>query len=173
MITEEIWKDIPGYEGLYQVNWYGEIKSLKRQGVKEDHIIKPQKTKDGYMQVYLHKNGKHLHTGVHRLVAMAFLPNPEGLPEVNHINEDKSDNRAVNLEWCTKEYNRNYGTRLERAAKSNMKKVICIETGQVFESVKAATAAMGLRCSTSITNVLKGYRKSAAGYHWDYYRGEE
>lgn len=110
-----MWKDIENYEGLYQVNELGEIKS--RKGI----ILKPQLHKDGYFQVALYKDGIRKIFYVHRLVAKAFIPNPDNLPEVNHKDENKSNNTVDNLEWCSRIYNCNYGSRNEREAftKSN------------------------------------------------------
>lgn len=91
----EIWKDIDGYDGLYQVSNLGHVKSFRRG---RERILKASPNSNGYPKVSL---GKCNNTFVHRLVATAFVPNPDDKPEVNHINGDKSDNRAVNLEWCT------------------------------------------------------------------------
>ena len=113
---EEIWKDIEGYEGLYQVSNFGRVKSLdrvvfsKRWGglymhIKE-FIMLPQKTQTGYLRLELYKEGKSKKHKVHRLVAQAFIPNPENKPQVDHINGLKTDNRAENLRWSTAEENR-------------------------------------------------------------------
>lgn len=114
----EIWKDIPGYEGKYQVSNRGEVKSLNYRGSGELKLLKQNTDKNGYKQVSLYKNGKRKNHFVHRLVAMAFLPNPNNLSIVNHKDENPSNNNVNNLEWCTQEYNLNYGTRNERASKS-------------------------------------------------------
>ena len=120
----EIWKDIIGYEGLYQISNYGRVKTVARDIVRSNgeplHIkekirktvIKP----NGYAEVHLRKDGKGLSIKVHRLVAEAFIPNPDNLPQVNHIDEDKTNNNVSNLEWCTRDYNMHYGTRNGRAA---------------------------------------------------------
>ena len=122
MITEtEIWKPKKDYEGLYEVSNLGRVKSLgngKSINSKEG-ILKPGKIKQGYLQVTLCKNRKQKRFLVHRLVAEAFLPNPENLPFINHKDEDKTNNSVDNLEYCTREYNNNYGTRNERVAKAN------------------------------------------------------
>lgn len=114
-----MWKDIENYEGIYQVSDSGEVRSLgngKSPNSKE-RIMKVEETKCGYLRVQLCKDGKQKHFSIHRLVAEAFIPNPLNLPQVNHKNENKHDNRAENLEWCNCSYNINYGTRNEKVSK--------------------------------------------------------
>lgn len=105
----EEWRDILGYEGLYKVSNLGMVYSMKRK-----KIMKLSKTEKGYYKVYLMKDGTGKHKKVHRLVAEAFIPNPNNLPQVNHKDEDKTNNIVTNLEWCTAEYNSNYGTHKEK-----------------------------------------------------------
>ena len=118
-------KDIPGYEGLYAITSCGKIWSYRR-----NQFVKTHKNNWGYFDVHLYKNGNHKVFKVHRLVAQAFIPNPNNLPEVNHKDENKSHNYLNNLEWCTSKYNQNYGTRNERISK----KCKCIETNKIYNS---------------------------------------
>ena len=112
----EEWKSISGYEGLYEVSSYGRVKSLEisyiRKNGKMDHkpeiILRPKNNGTGYFTVCLYKNKTHKYYLIHRLVAQAFLPNPDNLSDVNHKDEDKSNNRVDNLEWCSHKYNMNY-----------------------------------------------------------------
>ena len=120
----EIWKDIEGYNGLYQISNLGRVKSLGRRGKGcslEDRILKPMINKDGYHLVNL-KDINHVAKWftVHRLVALHFIPNPNDYKEINHKDEIKGNNIVTNLEWCTREYNVSYGTVVER--QSNNKK---------------------------------------------------
>ena len=154
---EEIWKDIQGYEGLYRVSNLGRVKSFHKA---KEHILSPGKDKDGYFQVQLYKNGINKMRKVHRLVAQAFISNPNNLPQINHKDENKQNNNVDNLEWCTNEYNHNYGTRNERAAKSCSKKIILINTGEIFESTREASKKYNVHNST-ICQCLKGIKKSA------------
>lgn len=116
---QEIWKDIKDYEGLYQISNLGNVKVLDRKiknnynyFVRKEKILKLcVSKKDGYVYVCLTKNNKGKTVKVHRLVAKAFIPNPNNLPQVNHKDEDKTNNCVDNLEWCTSLYNNNYGTR--------------------------------------------------------------
>ena len=114
MITKkyigEVWRPVKGYEGLYEVSNYGRVKSLKRNTAHE-RIKSPIKDRDGYLIVCFNKNGKQSNKRIHRLVAEAFIPNPNNLPQVNHKNEIKTDNCVENLEWCDNKYNARYGTR--------------------------------------------------------------
>lgn len=104
---KEVWKDIEGYEGLYQVSNLGQVRSFPRQGTrtKQIHILKPMFNHKGYLQVNLMKKGKMSSRRIHRLVAKAFIPNKERKEQVNHINGVKTDNRVENLEWCTNQEN--------------------------------------------------------------------
>lgn len=108
-----LWKDIEGYEGIYQISNFGEVMRLmsydSRHHLRNSKILKQRKNSEGYMIVGLHKNGKEKKFLVHRLVAQAFISNPKNYPEINHIDENKHNNFASNLEWCNREYNVNYG----------------------------------------------------------------
>ena len=110
----EIWKDLPGYEGLYKISNLGRVYSVYKKSYKETYY-----DKNGYVMIGLCKEGKHKNLRLHRLVAEAFIPNANNLPCINHKDEDKTNNRASNLEWCTPAYNNTYGSRIERAANSN------------------------------------------------------
>lgn len=115
--VREEWKAISGYEGLYEVSNFGRIKSLARntnnQYQNTDTILKLRYYKTGYSYVNLYKDHKMKSHTVHRLVAAAFIPNPDNLPCVNHMDENKGNNCVWNLEWCSKQYNNVYGSRLK------------------------------------------------------------
>lgn len=110
----EVWKDITGYEGMYQVSNFGRVKSLgwnkirsqNKKSIRADRILKTQTTHRGYLRLELNKNGVGIKFVVHRLVALTFLSNEDDKPEINHINGIKSDNRLANLEWCTSKQNK-------------------------------------------------------------------
>ena len=112
----EEWKNVIGYEGLYEVSNKGNVRNVRR-----NTLLKLSKNKYGYIQVYLYKNGIKTGLTVHRLVAEAFIENPDNLPEVNHKDEDKTNNRVENLEWCSHKYNVNYGHRTENAINTRVK----------------------------------------------------
>ena len=127
MQVEEIWKDIPGYNGRYQASNLGRVRStdkivLKRNGASEIYkgkVLRLFEATGGYMYVTIAKEPNKFHARrLHRVIAETFIPNPQNLPQINHINEDKKDNRVENLEWCTGKYNANYGHRIEKFALS-------------------------------------------------------
>lgn len=120
-LENEIWRDVVGYEGLYQVSNFGRVKSLKNNKTKKEKILKPIINSSLYLQVDLCKNKTIKRFLVHRLVANAFLPNPTNLPCVNHIDECSTNNVVTNIEWCSYKYNDNFGTRNERIGKANSK----------------------------------------------------
>lgn len=122
-MTEE-WRDVPGYEGLYQVSNLGNVRSVGRC-ITDTHCTRrfsgrrlKQFVNRGYKVVTLSKQGVLKQIKVHRLVAEAFIPNPESYPEVNHKDENKANNLVGNLEWCDGKYNSNYGTRIARIAET-------------------------------------------------------
>ena len=176
LLPKQEWRDIEGYEGKYQVNQIGQVRSLNYRRTGKTKRLKLGTNKDGYNHVRLGKNGKYKCCLVHRLVAQAFIPNPDNLPEVNHKNEVESDNRVENLEWCTRKYNNSYGTRNERAGKTVMgennpmsRKVRCIELDIIFNCVADANKYLGKkRNNSTIYNCLGGITKTAYGYHWEY-----
>ena len=104
----EIWKYIDGYEGLYKVSNLGRVKSLNYRRSGKERMLKPGNTGDGYLFVILYKNGKIKYFTIHRLVANAFLENPDHKSDVNHKDENKTNNRVDNLEWVTRKENINY-----------------------------------------------------------------
>ena len=121
---KELFKSITGYEGLYEVSNLGNVRRIAGKGCIETRVLKLIKQLNGYLYVGLCKNNKVKLHRVHRLVATAFIDNPENLPCINHIDENKENNRVDNLEWCSYSYNLNYGTHNERMAKALSKKVL-------------------------------------------------
>lgn len=165
-LNKEVWKDIQGYEGLYKVSSLGRIKNVK--GL----IRKPRLYKDGYFDIKLSKNGKNKTKRINRLVALAFIPNPNNYPMVNHKDENKLNNRIDNLEWCTNKYNCNYGTAIERMAKAISKPIIMCDLNgndlKEFKSLLDASNYLNKPNSSTISNCLNGRYKSAYGYIWKY-----
>lgn len=166
-LNSEIWKDIQGYEGLYKVSNLGRVKN--RKGL----IMSPELYHKGYYRVQLYNKGKRKHERINRLVALAFIPNPNNYPMVNHKDENKLNNKADNLEWCTHKYNCNYGTAIERSAKNRRKKVIMYDKqGNKLKDFKSLTIASSYlnkpHAHSHISDCCKGKRKSAYGYIWKY-----
>lgn len=153
-ILEE-WKDIIGYEGLYQISSLGRVKTIKTNKIR-----KLEKVRSGYLRVMLHKNNKPERFLVHRLVAEVFIDNPDKLPEVNHKDENKLNNKVENLEWCDRKYNCNYGTIRERKAETHFKRIRCLTTGEVFNSIIEAAEKYNVHPS-GITHCCKGQQKTA------------
>ena len=148
--------------GDYAVTIDGDVISIK-----SNKSLRSHDNGHGYKTVCLCIDGKPKTYYVHRLVASAFVENPNDYPEVNHIDEDRGNNRAENLEWCTSKYNKNYGRRAERFGRRRGRPVVCLETGQVFYSSGDAGRNMGIR-REDIHACCTGYRNthSAGGYHW-------
>lgn len=156
-------KDIENYEGLYAITKDGKVWSYKRK-----KFLKPSNNgSGGYYYVNLWKNGKGRNFRIHRLVAETYIPNPNNLPEVNHKDEDKSNNCVDNLEWISKIDNINYGTRTERAAKKTSIPVYCVELDRVFDGAAQASRELGFDRG-SITKCCRDRLKTAGGYHWRY-----
>ena len=170
-MTKEVWRDIEGYEGLYQVSSEGRVKSLGRKWRKSERILKPSMDRDGYLQVVLCAGGKPKTLKVHRLVCQAFHENPDNKPQVNHINEIKTDNRASNLEWATARENTNFGTRNERLGKAQSKPVAQYaqdgELIKIWASAREAERQAGFKHGY-ICNSANGKRKQAYGFIWKY-----
>lgn len=156
----EIWRDIKGYEGLYQISNLGRVRSLNYKRTGRTQIMKLGTYPNGYKMVDLKKNHKRKAYLVHRLVAQAFIPNLNNYPEVNHRDENKANNTVENLEWCTHIYNQMYGTKRKRQGVSRGKKVLCVTTGIEYYSAYEAMRKTGVH-HANISKCCNGQYKSA------------
>ena len=172
---EEIWKDIEGYEGLYQVSNIGRVKSLRK-----NIILKSKIERNGYERVNLSVNNIHKDYSIHRMVANAFISNPDNLPQVNHKDENKTNNCVENLEWCDCKYNVNYGTGIRRCQLSNTngkcsKPVLQYTLDGTF--IKEWKSTMDVQrnlgfAQSNISACCRNIRKTAYGYLWKYKKEE-
>lgn len=178
-MEKEIWKDIPGYEGFYQASNYGRIRSLDREvrhnyggiAVKKGKILTPSLQRNGYLTYTLTKKNHSQSTQKgHRLVWSAFHgPIPEGM-QINHINEDKTDNRLENLNLLTPKENHNWGTHNERVGKGHEKAVLQKDlSGNIvgdFKSINLAAETLGV--SQSLVSMYLSGRRKQEGYVWEF-----
>lgn len=183
----ELWKDIKGYEGLYQVSNEGNVRSVDRivqverngsqfEQCRKGRIIRQLARRHGYLAVFLYKDGERIQVSVHRLVAEAFCEKKQGATEVNHKNEIKTDNRAENLEWVTHKENTNYGTAQQRRSEKTRnnerstpirQKTLDGEVVKEYPSIAEAFRQTG--CGKgNIHKCLKGTYSHAYGYKWEY-----
>lgn len=173
----EHWKPIPGYEGMYEVSDLGRVKSLARtvvmyEGVTrqtKDRILRTSLQGCGYVFATLCKEGKARPNLVHRLVAQAFVPNPDNKPQVNHKDGNRTNNRADNLEWVTSSENNLHKFRT-LGYKNHNRKVVERSDGMRFESATAAARFMGVS-TPRISQVCTGKRERSCGYGWRYVDG--
>ena len=175
-MKNEEWRDVVGYEGRYQVSSMGRVKSLERKDclgrtVKE-RVLKPCDNGRGYLYISLSDGtGENKRHYIHRLVGEAFVPNPLEKEDVNHKDENPSNNHASNLEWLTHKENLNYGMRNERVAKANSKPVAQYTKDGAFIKVWASAAEVKRQLGFNHSNIIqvaKGNRKTACGFIWKY-----
>lgn len=179
---QEIWKDIKNFEGLYQISNFGNVRALDKyvnSGIKNNSKVKRKSQmlklydKQGYKEVVLTHNNKRHYFKVHRLVAQAFIPNPNNLPQVNHKNENKHDNTVLNLEWCSSKYNCSYGNRNTKIHKNTRSTSIKINQYtldnvlvKTFYSIKEAS-----RITKKSTTTIRRYCSNITrdkDYIWRY-----
>ena len=165
---DEIWRDIDGYKGLYQISNKGRVKSLYKGS---ERILKPGWMTGGYLYVVLCKNRIKQKRKIHRLVAQAFIPNPDNKPQVNHKDENKKNNCADNLEWATAKENSNYGSRNERSGYSRSKPILQYsKSGEFIRDWQGASEVervLGIN-NSHIIECCKGKLKSSGGFVWKY-----
>ena len=181
----EEWRDIKGYEGLYQVSNEGRVRSLDRtikQKTKlgnykiftmKGRILKAANVNRGYLAVQLWKDGIAKMRFIHRLVAEAFIPNPDNLPQVNHKDEDKTRNVVENLEWCSEKYNSNYGTAIARRVEKQSKQVDQLDgvTGKLIRRWESTNeCGRNGYTQSSVSQCCRGLRKKHKGYTWRFYQ---
>ena len=159
--------DIIGYEGLYAVTSCGKVWSHRRQ-----KFLAPKIDRYGYVLYHLYKDGKEKLALAHRLVAQAYIPNPENKPDVNHLDEDKQNNSVNNLAWCTTRENCNYGNRNAKLAMKSSIPVYCIEQQKVYPSALVAAQETGAT-NGGISCCCRGKQKTSGGYHWRYATAQE
>lgn len=152
--------DIKGFEGEYAVTSCGRVWSYKSK-----RFLNPYPNSDGYYYVKLSNDGITKQFRVNRLVALAYIPNPEGLPHAGHEDDCKEHNYVSNLYWTNYLENNNHGAHNQRLSQAKKKPVVCVETGEVFDSIEAAAAAIN-RAATNICACLKGKQKTCGGFHW-------
>lgn len=180
----EIWKPIAGYEG-YFVSSFGRVRSddyisgrwKKRVKRKKPLLLSQELTHDGYLRVVLSREKSSKHFSVHRLVAAAFIPNPNNYPEVNHKDENSQNNCVENLEWCTRKYNANYGTLPSRESEWNINhpkksKPVCQYSLdgvfiEEFPSINEASRRYGI-CGECISRCCMGRQSTSAGFKWKF-----
>lgn len=182
-MCKEIWKDIKDYTG-YQVSNMGNVRSLNFHQTGKVQVLKLRKNKNGRIYVNLYKDGKKKFCQVHRLVVTAFLENPDNLPQVNHKDENPSNNRVDNLEWCTSKYNNNYGSHNQRVSEAKRgvplseetKRKMSIPVAQytkegnliaVFYGANEAERQTGIN-NSNITACCKGKLKTCGNFIWKY-----
>lgn len=172
-MQQEYWKPVIGYEGFYEVSSLGRVRNRKGKVLKSDLRLKT-----GYRYVVLCVDKKKFHANIHRLVAKAFIPNPDGLPIINHINEDRADNRVENLEWCDRSYNATVSTKFKNLYKKVVQKTLDGLFVAVYANIHDAAKAIGnIKLATHICKCIRTraeLRKgnpvySVKGYLWDYY----
>lgn len=168
----ERWKDIKGYEGLYQVSNFGRIKSVERVSTTGQHlhekIMKTCKDKGGYVFIGLWKNGKKKNFKIHRLVLENFKPSKEMKHlDCNHIDEDKTNNCLENLEWLTRKENVNCGNHNKKIAEAHNVRILCVELNKEFDSITDASKFFN-HSKANIWRVLNKTDRTACGYHWRY-----
>ena len=187
----EIWKPIPGYEGLYEASSMGRVRSVDREVrhkrypkklvKRKSHILKNATLTNGYKAVCLNKNGKKYRYKLHRIIAMTFIPNPEHLPHVDHANNLRYDNRPENLRWCSIRQNVEWREEKLNPGDRSRKNILCKETGQVFRtSYQAADWVVTKNLTTStnwktiagnIRDACKFGNRTAYKFHWAYFEG--
>ena len=181
MIYKEEWRHIDENK-LYMVSNLGNVLMIEHRDklgrLQKERYKKKYKRTNGYLFVQIKVDGKNKCFDIHRLVAKAFISNPDNLPCINHKDENKENNTVYNLEWCTAKYNNNYGDRRKKASKNrkgkNCKKIQCIETGEIFKSAQDVIDMMfnGKGLPNYIRANIRGQRKSAYGYHFVYIERE-
>ena len=162
-----IWKDIKGYEGVYEISNNGIIRRVIDHAPKKQHLDNV-----GYYAVSLWKDGVGKLIRVHRLLAEAFIPNPLNLPCINHKDENRANNSLDNLEWCTKAYNNTYGGKIDRMRSKKKKSILQKDRkGNVvkeWDSIKSAAATLGIN-ETQISRYARGViRGLYNGFYWEY-----
>ena len=166
---QEIWKDIKGYEGLYQVSSKGKVKSLIFHNGTNERILKPRINRGGYLQVQLYKGGEKRGKTftIHHLVAKEFLTNTDiTYNQVNHIDGNKLNNRVYNLQWCNSKINNNHRFyQLNKCNFNQPKPVKCVETGQVYRSMREAECKNNIN---GIYRIIDNSARTCGGYHWKF-----
>ena len=167
----EYWKPVPGYEGLYEVSNFGNVRSLGFDSRHPGRILKKSQYPNGYYYVPLHKDKSVKNIMVHRLVALAFIPNPDNLPFVNHKSEIKTDDSVDNLEWCDRMYNTRYGTGIKRMSEKHKKRLQQYTLSGEFVAEWDSCASVEKETGWNQSNISKcarGEYKQAYGYTWKY-----